>query len=300
MPGIKMAIIDGTGEADKAKYEASMTNSFCRQLGDKLGPLANYERGPASLGTDVLGEATRASRFLFGTWRQDEAARLNRAGHGRMMTAAMMAAETLFDANTKDQDTRLMLAGYSRGGSAAIMAAQMLDKLGVPVDSLFLFDAVARHMFPGGEIIPANVRFSRHARRCQDVELVLRYEGTISEFGDTSNPMRPSFGNTGLQWKGDGDHEIATEFVGSHGALGGVGWPFVDEDKGCQEKVAVWMNGHLHARGVPASLVAVKPDPGPAARTPGRKTKLAGSALDLLLLGNHYGNLDKAGRVKDD
>ena len=47
-----------------------------------------------------------------------------------------------------------MLAGYSRGGSAAILAAEQLDKEKVNVDALFLFDAVARHRFSGGEVIP--------------------------------------------------------------------------------------------------------------------------------------------------
>lgn len=298
---IRMAIIDGTGEDDDAKYKESMKNSFCRQLGDKLGAAAHYERGPGNWGTDVLGEATRAAKWLFSEWKQGEEERLKREGYNKYVSKAIFAAQTLMDADSKTESTRLMLAGYSRGGSAAIMAAQMLDKLGVPVDSLFLFDAVARHLFPGGEIIPANVRYSRHARRSQSVDLVLKYEGTISDherLGNTSNPMRPSFGNTGLQWKGTGDHMIAQAFVGSHGALGGVGWAFIEEDPQCQRDVAAWMNRNLRERGVHVCLEAKDPTAGAVGRTPGLKTKLAGSLVDLMLLDKHYKELATQGKVK--
>ena len=266
MTKLKMAIIDGTGDADLSKYKADMKNSFCVQLERALKSDAYYQRGPSSAGLEVAAEAWRAARFLI-------------------------------DAYQQDKNTRLMLAGYSRGGSAAIMAAELLAAASIPVDSLFLFDAVARHVYPGGEVIPANVKFSRHARRSQDVFLVLKYEGTISDgVGDTSNPMRPSFGNTGLQWKGHGDHELATSFIGSHGALGGVGWPFILEDPECQRNVACFMNGHLLARGVHVQLKAKDPDPGPGPRTPAKMTKIAGAALDILMLAGHGKNLLLGGK----
>jgi len=52
---------------------------------------------------------------------------------------------------------RPVLAGYSRGGSAAMMAAQILNKLGLRVDAMLLFDPVARHASEGREIVPGNV-----------------------------------------------------------------------------------------------------------------------------------------------
>ena len=266
MAKLKMAIIDGTGDSDDSKYAAGMKNSFCVQLKTALPSDVDYQRGPSSAGLEVAAQAWRAARFLI-------------------------------DAYHQDKNTRLMLAGYSRGGSAAIMAAEQLAMASIPVDSLFLFDAVARHVYPGGEVIPANVKFSRHARRCQDVFLVLKYEGTISDgLGDTSNPMRPSFGNTGLQWKGNGDHEVATSFIGSHGALGGVGWPFIVEDPECQRNVACFMNRHLMSRGVHVHLKGIDPDPGPGAGTPGKITKIAGATLDLLMLAGHGKNLLLGGK----
>lgn len=266
MAKLKMAIIDGTGDSDDSKYKEGMKNSFCVQLKTALQPDADYQRGPASAGLEVAAQAWKAAQFLR-------------------------------DAYHTDKNTRLMLAGYSRGGSAAIMAAELLAMSSIPVDSLFLFDAVARHLYPGGEVIPANVKFSRHARRCQGVFLVLKYEGTISDGpGNTSNPMRPSFGNTGLQWRGSGDHEMAKPFIGSHGALGGVGWPFIVEDPECQRKVACFMNEHLMSRGVHAHLKGIDPDSGPVAGTPWKITKIAGAAVDLLMLAGHGKNLLLGGK----
>lgn len=279
MSDIYMAIIDGTGEKDDTQYAASMKHSFCRQLADRLGDCHSfYVRGPSAAGTETPACAKDAFDWL------------------RILN---------------NGQRRLMLAGYSRGGSAAIMAAEMLGQHGIEIDSLFLFDAVARHTASGGEVIPANVKFSRHARRDQSVTFVLKYESTFSDlkgspvdvlgsanFYAASNPTRPTFGNTGLTWKGKGDHEIATVFKGSHGALGGVGWSFVEEDTQCQEDVARFMNGHLEARHVPAKLVSVAPE-GPRT-APGYNTLVVhGAILDLILLGRHYFKTKAAGPEPD-
>lgn len=280
---IYMAIIDGTGEADDAAYTKSMQHSFCRQLANRLGERhALYVRGPSAAGTETPACAQEAF-----TWLQR------------------------IDACVLKSHRRLMLAGYSRGGSAAIMVAEMLAQRGIEVDSLFLFDAVARHASSGGEVIPANVRFSRHARRDQSLTFVLRYESTFSDLQDSkvdvlglanffaaSNPTRPTFGNTGLTWYGDGDHQVATAFKGSHGALGGVGWSFVQEDTQCQEDVARFMNGHLAARNVPVKLVAVPPE-GPQAAPGWGAMMVPGAILDLILLGSHSFTTRAAGPRTD-
>ena len=153
MSDVYMAIIDGTGEQDDAKYAESMKHSFCRQLADCLGKQNSfYVRGPSAAGTETPACAKDAFDWL-----------------------------RILNKNQR----RLMLAGYSRGGSAAIMAAEMLDAHGIQVDSLFLFDAVARHTASGGEVIPANVKFSRHARRDQSLTFVLKYESTFSDLKDS-------------------------------------------------------------------------------------------------------------------
>lgn len=250
---IKVAIIDGTGAKDN--YDAAMAKSFCRTLSNQLGGDAYYQRGPTAAGCETLPEATRAVAWI-------------RREHAR------------------DSSIQIMLVGYSRGGSAAILAAQMLEYLNISVHSLFLFDPVARHIFPGGEVIPANVAFSRVARRDQSWRFVMKYEGAMSDgkrLGATSNPTRPSFGNTGLNWRGVGDHQAPTVFTGSHGALGGVGWAFVKEDQSCQLQVSAWMGQQMRSRGLivslgPGSLDAAKPS------EPGVLTRMAGQVLDATML----------------
>ena len=275
-PSYAMAIIDGTGPGDGKEYADSMKYSFCRQLGNALEPhlLGKYWRGPSASGSQVKDEAYTAFDYLYQIHKANPA-------------------------------TRLMLAGYSRGGSAAIMAAELLEKkCQIPVDSLFLFDAVARHVFKGGEVIPANVQFSRHARRDLRTRLVLKYEGTFSDvevkgvaMTNASNPMRPTFGNTGLTWRGNGDHQPAVPFAGSHGALGGVGWGFVTEDEQCQLQVAEYMNEQLKSRGVWHGLKSVRPVPKMAAR-PSATEWISGVTLDALLMLRHRRNLSHAGPAK--
>ena len=238
MAEIRLALVNGTGPRGPL-YDEVMRHSFCQQLGRKLASQSFYLRGPSLLGLEVRGEAAAAYRWLVAAFRADPT-------------------------------TRLMLAGYSRGGSAAIMACEMLERDGIPVDSLFLFDAVARDEFPGGKVIPANVGFSRHARRSLSAEFVAKYAGALDGvglFGGFENPIRPLFGNVGLTWRGDGDHQPAERFLGSHGALGGVGWRLVVEDGDCEHAVARWMNGHLQDRGVDAPLQAFTPVSGDAAST---------------------------------
>jgi len=251
MTDIRLALINGTGPPGPS-YEQIMANSFCYQLAQTLGATSFYRRGPKLLGQEVKNEARSAYKWL-------------KAAH------------------EDDPNTRLMLAGFSRGGSAAIMACEMLERDQIPVDSLFLFDAVARHEFSGGTVIPANVRFSRHARRCLAAGFVEKYEGTLSRLslvGGFDNPIRPMFGNTGLTWRGDGDHQPAEAFVGSHGAMGGVGWRFVVEDNDCEREVAQWMGEHLARRGVEVALKAYSPQAEGAQTHP--------SALEKWLMHNIY------------
>lgn len=219
---VRMAIIDGTGVWDDSDYATGMEHSFCHQLGTQLGSDAFYQRGPTNEGFSVRRKAVSASEWL---------------------------------KSHQNLPVRLMLAGYSRGASAAIYAAEFLEEEGVPIDALFLFDAVARHIYPGGEVIPSNVRYSRHAMRSQDAKFVAKYEGSI---GRGQNPCRPSFGNTGTSFRGSGDHRRTT-IVGSHGALGGVGWKIVTEDVQGQSQTAAWMNGWLQAKQVPVSLRSFPP-----------------------------------------
>lgn len=227
MNDIRLALVNGTGPPGPA-YDNIMKTSFVYQLGQTLGAKSFYQRGPKLFGHEVLDEAHAVYQWLKSAYEEDSS-------------------------------FRLMLAGYSRGGSAAMMACEMLERDDIPVDSLFLFDAVARHNFRGGVVIPANVRFSRHARRSLAEDFVEKYEGHIGLIGGFQNPIRPLFGNVGLTWRGDGDHRPAETFFGSHGALGGVGWRVVVEDAECEQAVAGWMSENLRSGGVDVNLAAFAP-----------------------------------------
>src|SRR4051794_31599940 len=124
MSDIRLAVIDGTGPYNDAEYNFLMHYSFCNQIAHQLGAAARYERGPSTEGYRVHERGERAAKFL---------------------------------ENGRRKGRRLMLAGYSRGGSAAIMGAEILQKQGIRVDAMFLFDPVARHASKGGTVVPGNV-----------------------------------------------------------------------------------------------------------------------------------------------
>ncbi len=229
---MKIAVIDGTGDYNDAKYHASMRNSFCRQLCDHLSGDARYERGPSDEGYRIAERGQRAADFLL---------------------AAKKATPNV----------KIALAGYSRGGSAVIIAAEILERSKTQVDAMFLLDPVARHLTRGGEIIPASVRQVWTARRSTDPALVAKYDNTIGpKIGGSRfiahNPMRAFFGATGLSYCGTGT-STTRNFRGSHGALGGVGWKHVVEDVDCQLQVAAWMNLAFREAGLTATIQSYGP-----------------------------------------
>jgi hypothetical protein len=228
-----VAIIDGTGDFSNASYAASMAHSFCKQMDGAAGDATFYQRGPSNDGLSVKSKAESAASWLIERYRYD-------------------------------MNARIYLAGYSRGASAAVMAAEILEhtREQISVSGLFLFDAVARHIYSGGEVIPGNVEFAAHAMRTDDPAFVKKYAHTIGLL--LGNPARPSFGHTATTtaWGGFNRQPVIYEqhvFTGSHGALGGVGWPHVTEDPDCQEQVARWMNIRLSGRGLRGALRSVPP-----------------------------------------
>ena len=230
---IKMAIIDGTGAWRDKTYAQEMNHSFCHQLSVQLGASAFYQRGPSF---DGMSDAYKMN----------------------------CAIDWLKAARLKDYKVKLMVAGYSRGAATAIAVAEKLSFDNIPVDSMFLFDSVARHVLAYGRTISGNVAFCRHAMRSQDPAFVDKYEAKYKALGMeftsplSSNPTRPFFGGVGRSFDKKVDYQSKI-FLGSHGALGGVGWANVVEDKACQEAVAGWMTGWLKLRGVPASLSSTPP-----------------------------------------
>jgi len=217
-------IVDGTGSYSDADYTREMRTSFCRQLFESNGKSAHYLRGPSGEGYYIERRATAIV---------DE--------------VMCRIADTIY------------LAGYSRGGSIAVIAARMLAERGRNVAALFLFDPVARHGSASSEFIPANVASAYVARRAIGAAAMDKYDYTL--LGDLAghNPARNWFGTTATGIESQSTKLVETVEVGSHGALGGVGWRDVTEDAGCQANVAKFFNEALRGEGLPAKLVSHPP-----------------------------------------
>lgn len=102
-------IIDGTGPDNFSDYHADMRRGFCWSLKTQNGPAAEYLRGPTELGLE--------------TWE---------------------IAELMYSRVKAHPGAPVVLAGHSRGGAAVIYLARKLQKDGIQVSAMVLFDAVRR------------------------------------------------------------------------------------------------------------------------------------------------------------
>jgi len=236
-----MAIIDGTGPSGDNDYDIQLMNSFCSQLKSKLGGKAHYQRGPKWHGanTEQYGQS---------------------------------AANILEVRHKKNKNERLFLAGYSRGGSSALIAAESLQKKGIKVQGVILFDPVAKHAGKKVKILPSNVERSVIIARHEDPEFVKKYRGKINDMGLNfgpayiDNPIRPGWGITfkNLTNFCSPDHRYH-KILASHGALGGDGWTdpgdavFVEEDVSGQQEAAKYINAALNYWGLTSVSVEVLP-----------------------------------------
>ena len=128
----------------------------------------------------------------------------------------------------KGKPPKVYLGGFSRGAAAAINAAYHLNKSGIAVDALFLFDAVDRtYSIPFWTVweTPKNVRVAFHAVRA------------------SSAASRPGFSNIILR-----NRCIARSFHTSHGGIGG--WP-LDHFETVKERSAE----NTHKTSTPGSIL---------------------------------------------
>ena len=164
--------IDGTGPANTATYARNMSHSFVSTIYDHAlftPKQRRYFRGP--------------------DWK----------GLSLHVPIDSLTAELRKDSSS------ILLVGYSRGGAIAIAMARRLADHGVPVEALFLFDAVDRSFLLIADRIPDNVRHVYHAIRASSVR------------------SRPSFANCGLIWEGHLGFQPQA-FTTTHGGMGGVPW----------------------------------------------------------------------------
>ncbi len=106
----------------------------------------------------------------------------------------------------KTSGRKLYLGGFSRGAAGIIVLAHRLAAMGIPVQEMYIFDAVDRSFWMENDqtaTIPKNVVRAYHAVR------------------DPKAGSRRSFGNCGMQ-SAHGNLEIA-RFNTTHGGVGG--WP---------------------------------------------------------------------------
>ncbi|MBS0122550.1 DUF2235 domain-containing protein [Thetidibacter halocola] len=108
--------------------------------------------------------------------------------------------------SSPNPDRKLFLGGFSRGGAAMIVIAHRLQQRRIPVQEMYLFDAVDRSFWMDDDqtnSIPGNVTMAFHALR------------------DPLSGSRVSFGNCGLY--GTGANVLPATFMTTHGGVGG--WP---------------------------------------------------------------------------
>jgi hypothetical protein len=73
------------------------------------------------------------------------------------------------------------------------------------------------------------------------------------------NPVRNWFGTTATSFENNTTRRDEKPFLGSHGALGGVGWKGVLEDGPCQSAVANFFNRALIGEGLTSGLKSYPP-----------------------------------------
>lgn len=236
-----IGIVDGTGSFGDAQYAQEMKASFCRQLFESVETESYRTDRVDGLSIEVAGTAAAYIRGPSGEGYFIEK-------RARRIVESVLAAKA----------PRVFLAGYSRGGSIAVIAARMLANHGITVQGLFLFDPVARHGSASSDVIPGNVSAVYTARRAIGAKEMDKYDYVLFDLAG-HNPVRNWFGTTATQFESAETRRRETVELGSHGALGGVGWQGVTEDIPCQEAVARFFNQALREEQLPAKLVSRAP-----------------------------------------
>ncbi|TVP75148.1 MAG: hypothetical protein EA352_08930 [Gemmatimonadales bacterium] len=235
MPSHLFIGLDDTGAAPGTRYEpGACPVSLCEprashvvRLANRFRPVADvrYARGPgpAQGGDTRVAEGTSTEAPGTGTSHgtpdgpRDGIGDVIDTGYpglppvlaaGRSLAEGESLAEgTSVAAGTANGAGEVFLAGFGQGGAAAIQAAWDLGDRGIPVEALFLFDAVERadaRQFRSSTI-PASVKACYHARGGAGIPSGLR--AGLQATGTHAQP---------------GVRYVERVFPGSHDALGGL------------------------------------------------------------------------------
>lgn len=173
--------IDGTGPSNNDEYRRDFANSYVRKIWSGWGANnGGYLRGPGLLGGETMSLVDSGTQ-----WLTDK-------------VKALSSSKTPY---------RIFLSGYSRGGAAATETAFRLNRQGIKVHCLILFDAVDRSNLGNADVVPSNVTLCFHARR------------------DPAAGSREGFGNCATR-AAQGVAYSEKYFFGTHGAIGGTPWTF--------------------------------------------------------------------------
>lgn len=170
--------VDGSGPSGDADYHHTFAHSFVRQIAShSTQAVSKWYRGPDMVGENQVPPADLVQVVL---------------AH--------------FDARSADTMAPLepvFLAGYSRGAATVVDVASRLEREGIEVQAMFLFDAVDRSAHLGDTALVRNTRHVYHARRNPEAE------------------SRLSFDNVATGVAGAGVYEEGF-FMTTHGGMGGV------------------------------------------------------------------------------
>lgn len=210
--------IDGSGPEDMGEYMRAFEHSFLNQ---------------------ALASSTQENR----RWHAGP----DPTGHVRYNDLAAIAAEAVVlrgqEVTQHGDAAKVFLGGYSRGAAGVVHVAYLLEDMHIPVDGMFLFDAVDRSIHIGDslrtgnvDVVPANVLAVYHARR------------------DPAGGSRESFSNTATRAAAAGAYRERL-FLTTHGGMGGTPWgasgllPAVRRDydtRGTDPRVRAWIRRHSH------------------------------------------------------
>lgn len=166
---------------------------------------------PTAMALSPNRHVKRVMRFGFAKQQYVEGTFDEMAGQSsvtKIRNAVMWLQQAYQSAGTQ-VEPKIFLSGFSRGAAAILCVSHELNKLGIPVHGMYLFDAVDRaYVMPNSQTgqVPGNVKHAFHAMR------------------DPLGGSRKTFGNCGLE--GTNGNLLKKPFETTHGGVGG--WPYGD------------------------------------------------------------------------
>jgi hypothetical protein len=131
--------------------------SHCSYLRRRFWPYSRYFRGPAVAGGSDIGRNGMVALAAASAF--NPLVKLLTDAVGLNESTTNQRSKVLQEIAREPAGAKIYLAGYSRGGATVVSIAHELNRLGRPVEALFLFDPVDSDASLGNtNLIPPNVR----------------------------------------------------------------------------------------------------------------------------------------------